>query len=56
MIYKLVFEHVEEMEEGLDSETPFKNKVDLEEDKTNMVFKELLNQAGRELYPDYLEF
>ena len=39
-------EHVEEMKEGLD----------LKEDRTNVVFKELLNHASCELYPDCLEF
>ena len=42
-------EHVEEMEEGLKNETPFNSGVDLEEDRTNVEFNELLNQASREL-------
>ena len=49
-------EHIEEMDEGLDNETSFNNRVDLEEDRTNMVFKKLLNQASRELYPSCSEF
>ena len=49
-------EHVEEMEEGLDNETPFNNRVNVEEDITNVVFKELLNQASRELYLGCSEF
>ena len=38
-------EHVEEMKEGLENEMSFISGVDLEEDKTNVVFKKLLNQA-----------
>ena len=44
------------MDECLDNELSFNNGVDLKEDKTNMVFIELLNQTSYELYPDYLKF
>ena len=43
--------HEEEMEECLKNEMSFISRVDLEEDKTNVVFQDqLLNQASCELY------
>ena len=36
-------EHVEGMREGLEDEMSFISGVDVEEDRTNVVFKELLN-------------
>ena len=49
-------EHVEEMSEGLENEMSFISWVNLEEDITNVIFKELLNQVSRELYPGCSEF
>ena len=49
-------EHVEEMNEGLENEMSFNSEVDLEEDITNVIFKELLKQESRELYLGYSEF
>ena len=49
-------EHVEGMREGLEDEMLFISGVDLEEDRINVVFKELLNQVSHELYPSCSKF
>ena len=49
-------EHIERMRESLENEISFISGVDLEEDRTNVVFNELLNQPSHEPYPDCSKF
>ena len=49
-------EHVEEMKKGLENDMSFNSEVGLEENRINVVFKKLLNQARCELYPSRSKF
>ncbi|KAA0051834.1 uncharacterized protein E5676_scaffold609G00610 [Cucumis melo var. makuwa] len=50
-------EHAEETDDGhLEDEISMNVEVDIDEDRTNNIFQDLLNEARNELYPDCSKF